>query len=230
MLENQLYHSARIQSLSDTAGSMSSSFRNSLNAIDSQCEQLIEAYGDEGKVRVLRIQEISQRARTIQKQLDSIHVKPHETRKRTTSVSASLERAIKACIPLLPPKITIDGSGVSSKEVMVNCTPIELEQLVVNLILNARDAISQNEGTISVSVQLQQGNVIISVSDTGSGIPVQHIEHIFDPFYTTKIGTKRNGFGLASVKRTTNKLKGNVIAQNIVNGEGARFVVTLPVD
>jgi CheY-like chemotaxis protein len=114
----------------------------------------------------------------------------------------------------------------------------QMEQVVMNLILNARDAIPTG-GSISIrtgSQELDRANadlhgmapgacVTISISDTGHGIEPGKIEHIFEPFYTTK--AKGTGIGLSTVRRIVKEAGGDVWARS-APGEGATFTVYLP--
>jgi signal transduction histidine kinase len=95
----------------------------------------------------------------------------------------------------------------------INANPGQCEQILLNLCLNARDAISEN-GDIRIQTQNilqddsqirqvlylpQRDYVCLNVSDNGSGIPFQYLKHIYEPFFTTKENTKNPGVGLSMV-------------------------------
>ena len=104
-----------------------------------------------------------------------------------------------------------------------------LEQLVINLILNAVDSIGQ-DGDIHVkTVHRRQGKnwqAVLLFQDTGDGIPVNSLSRIFTPFYTTK--SKGTGLGLANVKRIVEMHQGTLSVRNSHNGCGTEFEVCLP--
>ncbi|PKN42386.1 MAG: histidine kinase [Deltaproteobacteria bacterium HGW-Deltaproteobacteria-18] len=103
----------------------------------------------------------------------------------------------------------------------------ELEQVVSNLVINALDAVSEEEGEIVVRVTPGDGNVKIVVEDNGPGVSAQDAPHIFDPFYSTKAIGSGTGLGLAVVYGMVRDVGGEVEVERSAVG-GAKFVVTLP--
>lgn len=106
-------------------------------------------------------------------------------------------------------------------------SPIELKEIVLNLLNNARDAVeSAEEKKIEVDVMYENGYIVLGITDTGSGVSEEEQGNIFKSRYTTK-GKKGHGLGLATVDRLVKYHKGNVKIQSEV-GEGATFRVYLP--
>jgi two-component system NtrC family sensor kinase len=104
----------------------------------------------------------------------------------------------------------------------------QLQQVFLNLINNAIDAIGQ-QGEIVISTEVAgNGNLVIDFSDTGPGIPPENLEHLFDPFFTTKDVGKGTGLGLYISYDIIKKLGGTL---SVKNGKtrGAVFTITLPV-
>jgi signal transduction histidine kinase len=100
----------------------------------------------------------------------------------------------------------------------------KLRQVMLNLLRNADEAIGDKDGAITITLRRQQGNVQISVTDTGPGIPVDVASQVFDPFFTTRAdGT---GLGL-SVSRAIAEAAGGSLTVQSTLGEGAVFVLTL---
>ncbi len=109
--------------------------------------------------------------------------------------------------------------------------PASLEQVLVNLYLNARDALSEG-GTLTVRARCLEDQCVIEVEDDGPGIPPEDLHRIFDPFYTTKgprgHGRQRGtGLGLSICHGILQELGGEISAENL-HGGGARFTVVLP--
>ncbi|MBN2685072.1 MAG: PAS domain S-box protein [Pontiellaceae bacterium] len=113
---------------------------------------------------------------------------------------------------------------------LVPCFIGEINQVILNMIINARDAIEETgkNGTISIATALEDPWALIRISDTGSGIAPQHIASIFDPFFTTKEVGKGTGQGLyISHNVIVNKHKGRLTVSSSL-GEGASFEIRLP--
>jgi signal transduction histidine kinase len=103
----------------------------------------------------------------------------------------------------------------------------QMQQVFFNLFLNAAQAM-KGHGTISVTTELvAPATLIVTVSDTGPGIPAFHFDRIFKPFFTTKSGSGI-GLGLAISDEIVHEHSGAIIARNMTGG-GALFQVTLPV-
>ena len=109
----------------------------------------------------------------------------------------------------------------------VNASKDQLRQVILNMVANARDAML-NGGTLTVSTRRDTENVIIEIKDTGTGIKPEHIDKIFDSFFTTKDEVKGVGLGL-SVCYGFIKDHGGDIVVNSQEGAGTTFVITLPV-
>jgi len=102
-----------------------------------------------------------------------------------------------------------------------------LEQVLINLVMNARDAMPQG-GCLTVRTGLAQGNqCVVSISDTGTGIAPDVIDRIFEPFFTTKGATSGTGLGLAIASNVIEQHKGR-LAVNSTLGRGTTFDVILP--
>ncbi len=122
---------------------------------------------------------------------------------------------------------------------IVNADPMQIEQVLVNLLVNAADAIGEAGGTITIETGLvsaadarsertsPEGMARIRVTDTGCGIPAEGLNKLFEPFYTTK-GTKGTGLGLSIVWGIIEKHQGQIKVDSVV-GRGTTVTVLLPV-
>jgi signal transduction histidine kinase len=102
----------------------------------------------------------------------------------------------------------------------------KLQQVFLNLFMNARDAMPRG-GWLSVSSRLEDGRASIEVSDTGSGIPTEHLSRIYDPFFTTKAIGKGTGLGLSITYGIVQEHGGTITCESAI-GKGTRFALTLP--
>jgi signal transduction histidine kinase len=100
----------------------------------------------------------------------------------------------------------------------------QIHQVLLNLLLNSIQAIDR-KGTITVALDSEEDEVLISVSDTGRGISSEHLPNIFRPFYTTK--GNGTGLGLSLAKRIVEEHNGHIDVTSSI-GRGTEFVVTLP--
>ena len=110
----------------------------------------------------------------------------------------------------------------------VECNASQLNQVFLNLINNAAQAISGEGGTITVSSRLEQGHIKIEVTDTGAGIPADVLPHIWDNYYTTKVAGEGTGLGLPIAKTIVQEHGGEITVRTVV-GEGTTLTVRLPV-
>ncbi len=109
---------------------------------------------------------------------------------------------------------------------LIECLPYQLNQVFMNLLINAAHAIEQT-GEITIRTGYDAKNVWVEVEDTGKGIPPEHIDRIFEPFFTTKPIGKGTGLGLSLSYGIVNKHGGHIEVKSIV-GKGSLFRVVLP--
>jgi two-component system NtrC family sensor kinase len=102
----------------------------------------------------------------------------------------------------------------------------QLQQVVLNLVLNAADATGESGGTIRVTTRGEESSVELAVEDEGCGIRREHLPHLFEPFFSTK-GTGGTGLGLAVIWGIVQGHGGTIDVKS-EEGKGARFTVRLP--
>ena len=102
----------------------------------------------------------------------------------------------------------------------------QLQQVFLNLFLNARDAMPRG-GWLTVTTRIEHGRAVAEVSDTGSGIPAEHLARIYDPFFTTKAIGRGTGLGLSITYGIVREHDGTIRCDSAV-GQGTRFTLTLP--
>ncbi len=109
----------------------------------------------------------------------------------------------------------------------IKCYPGALNQVFLNLLVNARQAIGK-KGTITISTEKLDNDVVITISDTGSGIPKKNLTRIFEPGFTTKGVGVGTGLGLAIVYRIIKDHDGTIDVQS-EPGKGTTFTISIPV-
>ncbi|HYA31581.1 MAG TPA: ATP-binding protein [Thermodesulfovibrionales bacterium] len=116
----------------------------------------------------------------------------------------------------------------------ITTDPNQLQQVFINLLINAADAMNERgQVTVSTRVSSDTANgkkyVEIEFTDTGPGIPEEHLGRVFEPFFTTKPVGKGTGLGLAVSYGIIKKHNGNIFVRSEI-GKGASFFVRLPVE
>jgi two-component system NtrC family sensor kinase len=118
-------------------------------------------------------------------------------------------------------------------DLAVTCVPVQIQQVLMNLILNAREAMLPGGGTLKILATEEGDDVCLTVSDTGKGIAKENIENIFKPFFTTKtrrsdaVNSSGSGVGLAFCKRIVDTHQGRISVTSQL-GQGTTFHVRLP--
>jgi len=107
------------------------------------------------------------------------------------------------------------------------CHVDQLKQVFINLLMNATHAI-QEKGTITIKTYEQDQQILISISDTGKGIPESIISKIFDPFFTTKETGEGTGLGLSISYEIIKSHEGSLSVESHV-GEGTTFTISIPI-
>lgn len=149
------------------------------------------------------------------------------TKTARVDLNKSLHNVIYIARSVIPSTITVREDFAPLPE--IECNVSQLNQVFLNLINNAAQAIGEN-GTISVRSRVEDGGIRVEVEDTGGGIAVEHLPHIWDTYYTTKPAGEGTGLGL-SIARTIVTEHGGEISVQTRTGQdsGTTFAVCLPV-
>ena len=110
---------------------------------------------------------------------------------------------------------------------MIRVSSSEMQQVLLNLINNALQAMEKSGGRLDIRTRLDQSQVVIDMSDNGPGIPRANLGRIFDPFFTTKPVGRGTGLGLSICYGIVHKLGGSIEVESVV-GLGTTFHIRLP--
>jgi PAS domain S-box-containing protein len=227
-LEAQFLRSQRMESLGSLAGGIAHDLNNVLSPIVMGVEILKEKHTDPDSVKYLGILETcAKRGANLLRQI-LMFARGVEGRRTPLSLSSVFEAAEKMVRHTFPKSIEIvTNIGPDLWRVFADKT--QIEQVVMNLCVNARDAMPDG-GRITVAVhnELDEKNcpyVVIEVSDTGRGISDENLPKIFDPFFTTKqTGT---GLGLSTVSAIVKNHGGFINVESVLD-QGTTFRIHLP--
>lgn len=232
-LEQQLIASGRLVSLGEITASMAHEFNNPLGIVMGFAQELLRGAGpDDPDYDALRIidQETQRCQRIIRDLLD--FARPRSADLRPTDVSDVIEKTVQMMSARLY-KQKIDAKvSVEQNLPAISADPHQLEQVLVNLLLNALDA-TPSGGTINIAASLTQidGNmptVSITMVDNGCGIEREHLPKIFQPFFSAK-KAKGMGLGLPISDRII-KNHGGMISVESEPGVGTIFKIHLPLE
>ncbi len=143
------------------------------------------------------------------------------------SINTCIETGLQLCSNRTKYSISVT-KHLGDSLPMVHANPRQIEQVLMNLFVNAADAMkTQDGGVLTVSSRQQHDKIIVLVDDTGPGIPGHRLQSIWKPFYTTKDMDKGTGLGLSISRGIVEEHSGTLTAENNPEG-GARFIVELP--
>lgn len=232
-LEEQLIHSQKMELLGKIAGGIAHDFNNILSSLLMNAEIL--------KIKLIDSPQLKKYIDNIISGLDSaselvkkikIMSRKEKLQLRPIDFTDVIQRTLSLVCPSIPMHITLDIDMDESTEYMVMGDANQLMQVLMNLIVNAKDAILEarrEHGKIEVKVGEEDGHLIVRVRDNGVGIREEDKRHIFDPFFTTKEHAAERGTGLGlSISRSIIKKHNGEIWFNSTEGVGTEFVVSLP--
>ena len=240
-LEEQLRQSQKMEAIGQLAGGVAHDFNNILAVIQMQA----------GLLRVERnlpptqtdyaseIEKAAQRAANLTRQL-LMFSRRQTLQPRNLDLNDIISHITKMLQRVLGEDIRIQIK-YASQPLFINADAGMMDQILMNLTVNSRDAMPKggqliietsavefNKLTAAQSTHARPGSfVCLSVSDTGSGIPLETLPRIFDPFFTTKDVGKGTGLGLATVFGIVQQHQGWINVHSII-GQGTTFRVYLP--
>ncbi|TQK13172.1 two-component system C4-dicarboxylate transport sensor histidine kinase DctB [Herbaspirillum sp. SJZ130] len=145
--------------------------------------------------------------------------------------TVDLRRAIEAAVLLLGSEFQHHGADIAidiRQPASITGDGVRTEQVLINLLRNALDAIEDApRKQVCVSLDVEDGQAVVRIRDSGAGIPDEVAPHLFEPFFTTKSSSKGLGLGLAISSSIVQAMNGQLAAHNHEQG-GAEFIVRLP--
>jgi len=241
LAEDALRREQKMEAVGQLTGGIAHDFNNILGIIIGNLSFLKDEVTDNDKVlnRVKKIDKAAQRAADLSKQLLSVSRK-QETEALPTNINLLIQGMDKLITRSITPEVEV-SHHFSDKLWLTDIAPGDFEDSLLNLILNARDAMSKG-GQLSIETcncllddtyctqnhGFTSGEYVqLSISDTGNGISAEQQERIFEPFFTTKPEGKGTGLGLSMVFGFCKRSKGHVKVYSEL-GMGTTFRIYLP--
>ncbi len=139
-----------------------------------------------------------------------------------------IPEAIDAVLTLLAPRLgTVEVTRDYGPVRLLECSGALVNQVVMNIVANAADAVDPGTGRIGISTRSADGAFVIRIADNGPGIPDDRRERVFEPFFTTKDVGAGTGLGLAIAYGVVRSHGGTIAIETAARG-GAAFVITVP--
>lgn len=242
-LEQNLRQAQKMDAVGKLAGGVAHDFNNQLSVIIGYCDFLLMDLDkkDGGYEGLLEIKKAAERSADLTKQLLTFSHKQIVTPK-TICLNEVIENLNKMLERLLPKNVQI-VMDLSPEKDFILADQGQLEQMLANLAVNARDAMPEG-GTLTFSTSRIQGPpkalleleensiesgawIVLNVTDTGVGIPADILEHVFDPFFTTKGKGRGTGLGLSTVYGIVKKAGGHIEVHSQLN-KGTTFEISFP--
>lgn len=240
-LEKQLSQAMKMEAVGRLAGGLAHDINNYLGAITGFSDLVKMTHGNDQTLarRMDTISETAFRASSLIRQLLAF------SRRQPTAIEVlNLNQVIRRMENMMRRLIGEDvmlGARLTANPRNVKADPSQVEQVLVNLLVNARDAMPRggevtietdnvdiDDGTPRIPVYMKKGKyLMLAVSDTGTGVPEEIREKIFEPFFTTKETGKGSGLGLSTVYGIVKQHNGYIQVHNNT-GKGATFRVYLP--
>ncbi len=240
-LEEQLRHSQKMEAIGQLAGGIAHDFNNLLTVIEGYIDLLQNVMHHEGKTAnyVMQIKKATDRAVALTRQLltfsrrQILQPKVLDINQNIRDLSVMLQRLIGENIELI--------TDLESDIWPIKADPHQIEQVIMNLIVNARDAMPDG-GKLMIKTRAMQLDssynrlhpdvkmgdyVLLSISDTGVGMSAEVRERIFEPFFTTKEKGKGTGLGLATVYGIVKQSNGHIYVFS-EPGKGTTFKIYFP--
>ena len=244
-MELQLIHAQKMETIGELAGGVAHDFNNILTGITGNISMLKYTTDEKKRIHYINtLENIAERARDLTQQM-LVFTKRHEGKPEHISLNQVIREVIDMSIKSIPKNIRIDCK-TNGKDYAVFIDHTHLTQVLLNLIVNAKDAIGDNqEGQIAISMsqihvdkdskrQFLLGSIgkyaHIEVKDNGIGMNHETLSKIFDPFFSTKQKGPDKGTGLGlSIAYNIIKNSGGGIQVSSAEGKGSTFSVLLPV-
>lgn len=224
-----LAHHQRLETIGTMTASIAHDFNNLLTPIMGYSMMAAEMLpDDQAEIQdyMMEVYNASVKAKDIVQRLADLSKKGKEESFKDLDPVEIIRSSLKVTLPAKPKNVEVRGR-FSSGHAKIRGDQTQISQLVINIVLNAYDAMREAGGTLTVSTRIEDGWVALRFKDTGTGMDAETLSRIFDPFYTTKESGKGTGLGLAIVHQICDTHGGKVYVDS-EPGVGTEFRINFP--
>ncbi len=226
--EEKIIQAQKIDSIGNLAGGVAHDFNNILTSIGNAAAIMQRRMAKRNALMpfIEIIATAAQRGAKLTTQLLTF-ARRTPTQLHPVDLHHIIDETIALFVPGIPPGVRITRH-LAPVQVLINGDEGHVQQSLLNILLNARDAMPQGgEITVATSVNADEHSVTLVVSDTGTGMPASVQQHIFEPFYSTKDIGKGTGLGLSVVYGVMTSHNGSIAVKSRPN-KGSSFALTFP--
>ena len=231
-LHEHLAQAQRVESLGRLAGGIAHDFNNMLAVIQGQSEMALQFGSNDERItrHIQQIRQAAERSARLTSQLLA-YARKQTAQPKIIDLNRSIERSLELLRRMIGHRMELRWIP-SDHKVFIKIDPVQLDQILTNLCVNARDAITDHDnGIVTISTEQidRDGEPFIQlrVADNGCGISEKVLAHIFEPFFTTKSLDEGTGLGLATVQGIVRQNDGLIRASSRL-GQGTVFDIELP--
>ena len=224
-----LAHHQRLETIGTMTASIAHDFNNLLTPImgySIMTMEMLPADATDLQDNLLEIYDASVKAKDIVNRLAELTKKGKEENYKELDVDEVIQSALKVTLPAKPKEVEVKAN-FNAEGNMIKADRTQISQLVMNIVLNAYDAMRGDGGTLLVSTRISGEEVVLRFKDSGCGMDTETMSRIFDPFYTTKESGKGTGLGLAIVAQIVETHGGKIYVDS-QPGEGTEFRIYIP--
>ncbi len=226
-IQEKLVTSEKMASIGLLSAGIAHEINTPLTGISSYCQLILENPRDPDNLELIkRMQEQVNRANRIVRSLLDFSRQKGEQPSQVT-ISTIIEESIHLLEHRLKKKRIALRLNLKDNR-SITGFPTRLQQMFINLLINAVDAIEQDEGIITVQTFPRADQMCITISDTGRGIPAEFTKRIFDPFFTTKSEGQGTGLGLSIVFTIVKEHYGEIQVAD-TSEKGTTFLIEMPI-
>ena len=226
----ELVQAGKLAALGQMSAALSHEFNQPLTAIRTYAENAVALFKrdrqEEAEANIRQVAQLTEQMAELSKHLSRFARKP-QMKTRAVSLTGALQETLSLLQSRLEKEAVVSDIQLPEEELWVVGGHIRLQQVIMNLVTNALDAMSEQEHPVLAIAARREGpRVLLTIADNGSGIAPDLMEKIFDPFVTTKDVGQGLGLGLSISFNIIKDFGGRLTAENRAEG-GARFTVAL---
>lgn len=226
--QTELARNQRLEALGVMTSSIAHDFNNLLTPITGYSLMCMEKLPEDSELydNLLAIYQAADKAKSLIRRLSALTRKSSDLAFTAVCPDEMVKRVLEIALPSKPKTVQLQ-TDLHCPGAVIWGNEIQVLQVLLNLLLNAFQAMERSTGTVTIRTEQASEDVVFTVADTGPGIAPEIMDRIFEPFFTTKDTGKGSGLGLAIAKQVAETHGGSLTAAS-QPGKGSVFTLRLP--